>query len=135
MSAEPAKGGGPGFLSRAMGALSKAFGGADEGATDLDQEEAAGFDRSFRGRIALRTGERLVVQFEVQGDDLDWEPPAEVELRWSDGRRLTVKVLQGTSAGVLRGGEGIRLVLELAAGQSPPDEVLVGTAPRILVSL
>jgi hypothetical protein len=125
----------PGFLSRAMGALSKAFGGgADNEARDLDQEEGSEAGRTFRGR-AKAVGHQLIIQFTVEGGDLDWQPGTELDWAWADGRRLTAKIVQATSAGRVREGEEIRLVLERLLGGEPPDRLLIGTAPHIVVML
>jgi len=127
----------PGFISRAADAVKKVFrtATADDESFDLAEAEAPEVGRRFRGRVTLRTGDKLVVQFEVDDADLDWEPGTEVELVWSDGRRLSARILQSTSAGTVRTGEGVRLVIELAAGESQPDEVLIGQVPRIGVRL
>jgi Ca-activated chloride channel homolog len=135
--APKARGGGrPRSSARAtlIDALKKATGWKGE-SDDRDAESAgpSGGGRRFRGRVALRKGNRLVVNFEVDGAPLPWSPGSEVTLV-RQGHRTTVAVVQATAAGTIRAGDGVRLVLELAESEPLPDEVLIdGPEPITIV--
>jgi hypothetical protein len=83
--------------------------------------------------VTLRNGDRLVVELEVDGPDLDWRPGATVELSWPDGRRAAATLQQSTRAGTIRTGETIRLVIELAPGDPPPDRITIATPAGTVV--
>jgi Ca-activated chloride channel family protein len=68
---------------------------------------------TLAGRVTLDRDGVLVVEIEL-AHELDWSPPAEVELVLRDGTRRSVRVLldRTTAAGVLESGQTLRLALE-----------------------
>lgn len=79
-------------------------------------------------RVAARVrklGDRLVVEAEVDGAGLDWQPPAQVQVTLADGtsRTLTVDRRFTTGPGRVSAGHTVRLTLE-AAGDLSAEAVL-----------
>jgi hypothetical protein len=119
--------GGGGALGRLAGELFGALKGK--------RKKQGKRERGLRGRIALRRGTTLMIQFEVEGAALDWKPGAEVELAWADGRSARAKVTQSTRPGSVPAGQQIRLVLDLAAHEPAPAQVIVDGAEYLIVTL
>jgi Ca-activated chloride channel family protein len=138
MPAPPTKerGGGPPRSAGAfLGSLKKMARAVAKGESDdLDAESAgpSGGGRRFRGRVALRKGDRLVIEFEVEGAPLSWSPGSDVTLI-REGHQSTAAVVQATGAGTIPAGDGVRLVLALAEGQPLPTEVLIDGAEPITI--
>lgn len=78
------------------------------------RDQAAKRRRSLRGLLRLLTEKELVVEWRVDGPDLDWKAPATVEVVLSDGRTLTVRVdlARTTGPGPASSGAMVRLALE-----------------------
>ena len=125
-------------LFRAKRGLVGAGGGDSEGGSDedevlYDRGEVEEEPRRLRGRITLRSGDQLVVEIDVDGADLEWAPGAAVELTWPDGRRAPAALRQSTRPGTVPAGQTIRLVIELAASEGPPEEIRIEGASGTLI--
>jgi Ca-activated chloride channel family protein len=109
----------------------------DEAMEELAPEPKGGA-RGLRARIT-KVGDRLVVEAEVDGADLDWTPPEEVQVALPGFvvRTLRVDHRATTGAGTFVAGTTLRLVLEgggdLAAEDVHEVELDLGGAPFVLV--
>ncbi|HEY7372401.1 MAG TPA: VWA domain-containing protein, partial [Polyangia bacterium] len=119
------------FFGKLLGAPDKKRGGGEPGEAAAPPARAL----RFSGRITLRKGTTMAVALDV-GNELEWDPGAEVELVWADGRRARAKVLGGTRRGAVKSGQVIRIIVELDAAEAPPVEMIVtGASVEITVAL
>jgi len=90
-------------------------------------------ERRFRGRVVAHEGSRLTLELTVTGPDLAWPVGHQVEVAAADRRRAWAAVLESTPAGLVRTGDVVRLVLDLA---TLPLEVIVSGGPeRVIIVL
>jgi hypothetical protein len=90
-------------------------------------------ERRFRGRVVAHEGSRLTLELTVTGADLEWRVGRQVEVAAADRRGAWATVLESTPAGLVRTGDTVRLVLDLA---TVPLEVIVSGGPeRVIIVL
>jgi Ca-activated chloride channel family protein len=95
--------------------------------------------RQLHGRITLRRGTLLAVEFDVEDAPLAWAPGTQVALRWADASTGPAAVIGGTQPGTIAPGHTLRLVLRLSEGAgalpSNPVAVLVGDVEPLEILL
>ncbi len=122
----PPKGGLIGAVKRFFGVDEDAPGEPPAGAPQREESAKAAKSapvamRSLRGRIVLQKRDELVIEVEVSGGTLDWDPACRVEITLDDGRKITVGIvaLRSTKPGVLAAGTSLRFAVPLPAGVTP----------------
>jgi Ca-activated chloride channel family protein len=93
------------------------------------QEEARFPERRLLAALKRLGRGRAVLEVEVKGAELAWEPPASVTLRLDDGteREIEVDLAATTTGAALAPGQTFRLVLRI------PAEVALDRAVAVLV--
>ena len=117
--AAPKKGGLVEAVKRFFGGSKEKAAEVDEGAPAPDTKPSA--PRRLRGRIVLQKSSEVVIEVEVSGEALEWDPDCRVEITLADGRVLQVGVIaaRSTRAGRLPEGTSLRLALPVPPGTKP----------------
>ncbi len=99
---------------------------------DLVDEEMA-LPRSLRGKVVLRTADRLVIEVLVDGADLDWHPPAEAVVEVGKrGMGCAIDARHTTRAATIGAGRVLRVALAYA-GDDAPDRVVIDLPSGVIV--
>jgi Ca-activated chloride channel family protein len=85
-----------------------------QGSASAPSAEYEPWKRKLKARVRLSKDGRVVLEIIVDGD-LDWTPPANVAVEFSDGTKRPAAVVANltTRAGKLSVGQSLRLVIEL----------------------
>jgi Ca-activated chloride channel family protein len=85
-----------------------------QGGVSAPSAEYEPWKRKLKARVRLSKDGRVVLEIIVDGD-LDWTPPANVAVEFSDGTKRPAPVVANltTRAGKLTVGQSVRLVIEL----------------------
>jgi Ca-activated chloride channel family protein len=91
--------------------------------------------RRLSGHAKVR-GNRLDIDVLVEGADLSWSPPVDVEVMWADGSTTREVVTLTTRAAVVKDGEHLRVVLQLPASRTKPRLIEIDAGgERLLIDL